>query len=517
MRSGAVAASPGAVPVSVTASIRGSSALLLGRLIALGLNLLVQVLLARHLSEGDFGTFAYALSLVVVAETVATLGLSRGVGKFLAAYDEQGDGPRVLGTLVLTLGLVAALGLCVVLLTLGARGWLAGSVLGRPTAAPLLAWLIVLAPLQALDGVLGAALGVLGDVRSIFVRQYLLAPGLRLAVVGLLALDHLGLDFLAAGYVAAGALGTVLYGFLLGQALVHGGLRAAWQQHRVVVPLGPVLLFSLPLLTTDLVYVSMNAMDALIVGAWHGSTEVARLRVVQPLANVTALVLTSFTVLYLPAAARLQSRRDGEGLSELYWRTAAWIAVLSFPLFALTAFASEPLTVLLFGQRYASSAVLLTVLAVGLYANAALGFNGLTLQVHGKIGYTVAVNLAAAGVNVVLNLLLVPSYGAVGAATATTVTLLLHNVLKQVGLVRWTEVRRFDRRFLGVYSSVGVGALSLLGWQHSPFAGLWSSGLAVGLVSLAVLVVNGRTLDVAGTFPGLATWRAADRAAGDPR
>src|SRR5262245_51699795 len=45
-------------------SLRGSSLLLVGRLLSIGLNLLAQILVVRALSVRDYGAFAYALTTV---------------------------------------------------------------------------------------------------------------------------------------------------------------------------------------------------------------------------------------------------------------------------------------------------------------------------------------------------------------------------------------------------------------------------------------------------------------------
>ena len=81
------------------------------------------------------------------------------------------------------------------------------------------------------------------------------------------------------------------------------------------------------------------------------------------------------------------------------------MAVFSLPVFLLTFSLAEPITVLLFGERYAGSAAYLAILSLGMYFNAALGFNGLTLKVIGRVRYVVILNLFAAGANVALNLL----------------------------------------------------------------------------------------------------------------
>jgi len=44
--------------------------LLIGRILALGIAFLVQVLLVRYLSKDSYGSFAYVLSLVIFAQTI---------------------------------------------------------------------------------------------------------------------------------------------------------------------------------------------------------------------------------------------------------------------------------------------------------------------------------------------------------------------------------------------------------------------------------------------------------------
>ena len=82
-------------PVSeVTQQIRGSSLLVFGRLLSLVVNLGVQVLLVRSLTKADYGIFVYALSIVTMIATLSTLGLDRGLARFIAMYDERGERAR---------------------------------------------------------------------------------------------------------------------------------------------------------------------------------------------------------------------------------------------------------------------------------------------------------------------------------------------------------------------------------------------------------------------------------------
>lgn len=483
-----------------TSQIRGSSLLLVGRTLSMAVNFLVQILIVRYLSTADYGAFTYALSIAALGQTVITFGLDRGASRFLSIYDERGDYDRLLGTFAMVSGTIIALGAALVVGVYVLQGWIVGSI-GSPEAVPLLLILILLAPIQAIDDLLTGLLSVFASPRSIFLRRYIVGPGLRLLVVVLLIVGHSGVSFLAAGYVAAGAFGIALYVVILWQVLGRRGLLDRFRQAKMNIPAREILVFTIPLLSTDLVYVFLNSSDAIILEHFKGLEAVAAWRVVQPAAGLNTLVISSFTLLFTPIAARLYARQDMEGVKDLYWRTAIWMAVMSFPLFALTFSLAQALTLVLYGQRYEDSATYLALLSFGYYFNTALGFNGLTLRIFGVIRYVVVINILAAATNVALNLFLIPRYGALGAAVGTTLTLVIHNLLKQAGLRLGTGISIFERQHLRVYLIIAVAALGLFAINTAVAPPVIVQVGLAAVASLAVLLLNRQSLQMAQTFP----------------
>lgn len=467
--------------------IRGSSLLLVGRLISVVANMVVQVLLVRELSRTEYGAFAYALSLVSLAQIAVTLGVDRALPRFLALYDETGDQRRLAGTVLLSLGSVLAMGLAVVLVVSAVGGSLVGDQPGGEEAAAILAVLVFLAPIRGLEEIQLGILATFAPPRAIFLRRHVLAPVLNLVVVALLVARDADAVFLAAGYVVAAILGLAVSASLAWSALERHGFGSRLAAREVTVPWAPVFGFALPLLTTDALYLLINASDSLFLAAFHGTEAVAALRAVVPVAMLNMLVMTSFTPLYAPIAARLLARDERRELADLYWQTAIWIAVTTFPLFVLTVAFATPLVTLLFGPAYASSAPYLVILSAGYYVNAALGFNGLTLRILGRLRSIVIVNGACCVLNIGLNLALVPTLGPLGAAIATAATLLAHNLGKQV-LLAGTGIEPVRRSLVPLYGS--IGALSL-------------AAAAVGSMGLDALPVQAAVAGVAVLFVGL--------------
>jgi O-antigen/teichoic acid export membrane protein len=416
-------------------------------------------------------------------------------------YDEAGDQERLFGTVILAASTILGLGIVVVLVVVGLQGILIGASIAAPEAIGLLAILVLLAPLQALDDLEVALLAVFARPRAIFVRRYVLTPVLRIVVVLLLVASGGPVTTLAVGYVAAGAIGVVVYGVILVRLLLQRGLHDHVRRRAIRVPVRDLFGFALPLLSTDILYIFLATSDVILLGAFHTASDVAALRSVQPVAALNQVVFMSFTLLYTPIAARLFARGDREGIRNLYWDSAIWIAVLTLPVFVVTFALAEPVTLLLFGRAYAGSGTYLAILAVGYYVNAALGFNGLTLKVHGHVGTAVVIDLVAAFTNVAVNIVLVPPLGPLGASIGTCTTLLLHNALKQVALQRRTGIDLFDRRGAPVYGAILL-AVAGVGVVEAAAGGGLVLGIALSAgASLAVVTVSRRRLRVADSFP----------------
>jgi O-antigen/teichoic acid export membrane protein len=482
--------------------IRGSGLLLAGRALSLALNLVVQIATVRVLSKHGYGVFAYALSVAAVAEGIVGLGLPRAVARFLPIFDEQDDRPRMLGTIVLALAGTLACGAAAVLVIVGLRGTLAGELAFDPTAVLALAVLSALAPLQAFDRLQLELFSVFGHPRAIFARRFVLGPLLRLGAVLLLASRGGGPVALAIGYGVAGAVGVAFSATLLYRMLRERGLLHRRALREMKVPAAEIFAFALPLLSTEIVFVGIQQVDAVLLGQMVGPEAVASLRAVAPVARLNQVVLDIFGILFTPLAARLFQRGDHAGVNRLYWSTTSWVAVLTFPVFAVTFCLAEPLAGALFGAEYAESGEILAILSVAYYTHAALGPNGLTLNVYRLVRVVVIANILAFALHIAGNLMLIPAMGAKGAALATAATLLAHNGLKQWGLTRTRGgVRALDpvrARPLFVVAGAVV-ALVAVKW-------IWDPPLPAAIVlalvaSVFVLLRTRHALEVGTTFP----------------
>jgi O-antigen/teichoic acid export membrane protein len=385
---------------------------------------------------------------------------------------------------------------------IGLQSGLGAEIVESELARQLLLILFLLTPIRAFDSLLTACFAIFGSARSIVLRRNVLAPGLQLIVVAVVVVAKQPAEVLAIGYVVAGIIGLVAYAVVLARLLRQKGIAGRIRRRDFRIPARAVLSFSLPLLSSDVVFLLRTSAVVILLQYLATSHEVAAYGAVLPLARQNLIVYQSFGFLFVPVAARLFARGEHDRLRNMYWQTSTWIAVATFPALALSVALATPLTVLLFGDAYADSGAVLAILAVGHYVNAALGFNALTLRVQGSVRFIVVVDVLSAVVSLAASVLLIGSYGAIGAAVATASTLVIQNLLYQAGLVR-SAIGLPDSRHLATFAAIAIAVAGLTLVQHAVQLPLPIGVGLAAVVSICLLAASRGSLQIGRYFPEL--------------
>jgi O-antigen/teichoic acid export membrane protein len=491
---------------------RGGSLLLAGRMLSKVVNLGIQIAIVRLLTKDDFGAFAYGLALALAGELVVKCGLGRGANRFVPFYAERGERAEVMGTLALV---------CVTIVTLGGicfaiLWWIAGlGWMGFPTGegGRVVLILSILAPVQALDTICIQTLACFSRPRAIFFRKSVLGPGLRAAAVAAVFLLGGSSEMLAGAYLAGGVFGLLVC------------IRLAWNelhQHDVLplplsqwrVPWRPLIRFSFPLISSDLVFITLTGISTVVLMTTHGEEGVASMRAVVPAAALNALVMQSFSVLFMPGAMRLHAQGDDRGLRDQHWQSAAWLAVLSFPIFALTFGVAPAVVPLLFGEAYAESAPLLALLAVGHYVGVCLGFNSEALQVFERTRALVGTNIISILMGAGLLIWLCPLYGPLGAAIAVSSARVTGTLFRHIVLLQLADFESVPRELKLIWFKIFAASalIAIFGWVWElPLLG---QVVLVGGISLLLLRLTAHALDIGRSFPELLRIRLFARMVG---
>lgn len=463
---------------------RGGVASLAGAAVSAVANFALVVVIAHYVTQAQAGIFFGATSLFLIVETLLRLGADVGVVYFLARWKALDTPERVRPTLVAALAPVAIGCIAAAVAMALLAPWLA-DLIGddRHTSVGLLRLLAAVLPVAALYDVAIAATRGLGRMGPTVVIEKILRPVAQvvLAAIVLLAGSVAGLGpAWALPYVAA----AVLTAWSLQRALRRLG-HAARPTAQQVRDSGHVFwAFTLPRAVAGAAQIVLQRLDIVLVAALRGPRDAAIYT-----AATRFLVLGQFVsqAIAAPVQPRLSAAvagRDRALARELYQVSTTWIVLLSWPMFATVAVYAS-FYVGLFGPGYRSGIPVVVLLALAMLVAAAVGVVDAVLLMAGRTTWNLATTLGALVVDVVLDLLLIPHLGIIGAAIGWAGAILVANVVP-LGLA-W---RGLD---LHPYGPASLPAFVL---SASCFAGLPGLGLAVG----------GPALAGAGTVIGLAVF-----------
>lgn len=136
--------------------------------------------------------------------------------------------------------------------------------------------------------------------------------------------------------------------------------------------------------------------------------------------DILKTIINTFTIVLVPRIAFSYKNGDLKGFNSLLTKTFKIILILSIPMIIGIMFVSDSTLILIYGEEYINSATILKVLSF-LLAITPVGYllGSRVLLVTGNENKMVIPVIIGAVVNVIGNLLLIQSYGGIGAALAS--------------------------------------------------------------------------------------------------
>ncbi|WP_457754645.1 flippase [Thermococcus sp.] len=425
---------------------RGTGIIFIGTVISMLLGFISRTLIARQYTVLEYGVFNLALTVIGVGSIIATLGLTNSLPREVAFYRERE--PDKINNLISTaMSLVAMSSVLTVMAIVISRSEIADALTRTETSYQLLKdalKVISLAlPFSVLTSTVISATRGFGRVRERVYFQNIIYPVIWTSVV--IVLVALNLPFL-----------DIFRAYVLAQFSVFALLLLEIKRVRLFnikpsidMNLGKhLIVFSIPLMFTGILSFIMSWTDTLMLGYYKGSEVVGIYNAASPLARLIPLFLNSAAFLYSPMASGLYARGKLEEMKRVYQVLTKWIFMLTLPIFSVMFLFPEATIRFLFGSKYLEAALSLQILALGFMFHTFLGLNGLSLIVIGDSRFIMVSSLVSAGLNVLLNALLIPSYGLEGAAMATTVSYFAGNILSSIRLYQRTRIHPFSSNYV---------------------------------------------------------------------
>lgn len=443
------------------------------------------ILLVRSMERSEYGVFVMAASTTAIVGSIAAFGLAPAVAQL--APRAGSDGAWAVLRLARKLSVVLA----------GAVALLTGIaclVLDLTRYGELSGVLAVMLPISVTAPLVATLTGLLQTTHQPkrLARAQIVSPiVLTMAVVALCLVSHPKAIWVAAARVGA----TLLLLALLALAVQRASAQVRRPGAPATAGASPVTLRRLVLLGASLLGGTVTAiflaqLDVLLVGFSHGRAAVALYGPASQIADNAMTMVATVGTFYLPTIATVLTAGETTRAGDLYRWASRWAMVWVAPVLAVMFACPRAALTLLFGSAYGAMSTPLRILAAGVLANVVFGFNGLTVDSLNKIRLIIGRQAIAIAYNLAACAVLVPLFGADGAATATASSLLVMNLTASLLLYRELRLSPGNPRLLAVVAalaaSVAVGLL--LGRVH--MGGAWRV-ILVGAIAAALCGATG--------------------------
>lgn len=363
--------------------------------------------LGRYLGPADYGVFGVTLALMSTVNILLTSGFPQSASKHIA------EDPTKIGSIMRDANRIQLV-FCALLFALyfGLAGVIA-NLLNDPNLTPYIRISALVIPAYALYSIYG--FGYLNGLRQ-FGKQAMAGIGTSLAKgAAVLALVLLGFGVKGAmgGYLLA-----ALVGFLLAWRFLNPVAKSkvgfGW---RKLVGFGiPATLFAAAfflLMIVDLYTVKAIGGGEAEVGYYTSSATMARM---------IYFLFAGLAVALLPSISRSTSISDA-GLTGSYIRQSMkYMLMLLIPVVLLISATSAELITLVYSSKYVEAARPLSILVFGLGLLSIFFVLANVIMGSGRPRVALWMALPLVGIDIGLNIFLVPRYGLMGAAWATTIT-----------------------------------------------------------------------------------------------
>jgi O-antigen/teichoic acid export membrane protein len=389
------------------------------KVFSLGIAFMTNVFLARLLGASGYGDYIYAVTWIGFLGIPACLGLTEYLVREVAVYQTKSEWGLLRGLLLWSNRSVLLISTGVAVIA-AIVGWyfLRDT---NPQFLPVF-WIALLSlPLTSLTGLRQGTMKGLNQVVKGDFPELLVKPLLFVGLVGgtyFWAHDRLSSTWVMGIYVISVAVAFYVGSQQLRRILPKPLAAATATYQSQVWRKG-----TLPFLLIVAMFTINQQTDVLMLGAIKGNDTAGIYTVLGRGSQLIQFIVGAFSAATAPTLAQLYCDQDMPQLKRVLKNSARMVLLASFGVTSfLILFGHQFLSI--FGSEFTRGNLALTILSVGYLLSSFMELGGLLLLMSGNERDTATATGLTAGLNVILNALLIPQFGLEGAAAATSISLI---------------------------------------------------------------------------------------------
>lgn len=405
-------------------------------LFARGLAVITGVIYARFLGAEEYGLYSYVMSILVLLTLPVIAGLPFLIVREVANFQLEEKWQYLLGIISWSRWYVLIISFITIAISILAIYY----DLFKPSVASLLIIALVMIPFRGLLTQQGAILNGFRKPVLAQIPSQVLAPLITLGLLYFLVFNKSELtgEVLIKISIVASLLAFFLSAWYLNKIIKQ---ESKIEKPKYLIKQWHV---SLTPFTLMVIVGTLNTELASVFLGWLDTTEsVAFFKVAMQGVMLIALGLNSINSIIMPQVARFYKQGDLKLTQQLLTKSVRLSCLVSLPIILVLIYFGQFAIDVLFGEEYLPAYPLLVILCLGQAVNVLMGSVGLVLNMTNNEKYSLRALLISLFISVLLLLVLIPIYSAMGAAVAVSAGLIIWNILLAIDVYRLTGMKTY--------------------------------------------------------------------------
>jgi O-antigen/teichoic acid export membrane protein len=448
-------------------------------------------ILTKTLGAASYGIWSQIWATISLLAPLCTLGLSYAIIRFLSTEKDKGTIGKGLSSIF---AITAAIAFTASSLMLILSGRLAVAVFGGIDAAFYIKISAFLILLVAIDQLL------IGYFMA-FQQMKRYSSFLILQTVGeVILIAYLVLS----GFGLSGAIISLFIVRLISSALgflwITSDVKFLTPDFSIVKSYLP---YTLPLLPTGLCYWFINLGDRYVIGYFMGVDAVGIYSVSYSLGGLLALFYAPLGIALFPAMVHCYENDKIQELKMHLKYSLKFFLMFAIPAFFGLSVLSKSLLVTLATSEFVEGGLVVSIVALATLLYYCGSINTHVLNLFKEMEKIAIIHIGSASINIVMNILLVPLMGIVGAAIATLVTFAIY--LFVICVISFKKMP-YDVNFTFILKSfVSSVPMAFVVWKLNPMGAvdiLIAIGIAAAIYFGILILLRGFTKEEYGFLRG---------------
>ncbi|WP_371017768.1 oligosaccharide flippase family protein [Pseudalkalibacillus sp. JSM 102089] len=404
------------------------------------------ILAIRILGADVYGRFIYIFTFLQILSMITKFGLDLGLIAFVPKHLDDKKLKVVKDLIGFTFYLTSIFSLIFITILILNRNSISTLLLNDPT---LSSSLVIITPLLLLINFMNISNGIFRSInqyKHYVVSRNILIPLLMIILLFIISffIKEKNIITLSISYYVAWGIGSFLLLYYLIKENMLGSLdKKMNKDFKLLVN------FSLPLLFSGLLGFLLMRLDSLMIGYFLDDEKVAIYSISFQIALMSSFVLAAFNTMFAPTISLFFNQGKLDELSKMYKSITRWVTFINLMFFSLIILLSKEI-MSIFGSNFKEGSMALILIAAGQVVNAAVGSVGHMNTMTGHPKYELYTNILTLGVNIALNIALIPNYGINGAAFASLIAIGSNNIIRLFLMYKNLKIHPFNKDYLKV-------------------------------------------------------------------